>query len=120
MTNDEFDRFCAEVVMQWPRLDGDWRAVIWKKPDGRPVSSDDWHPSSDLNQMREVEMAIHAMVGNAYYWSQAIQRVIAKDKGYLVTDNIGYIDILTASCEQRVTAIIAIRDEIERATNATR
>lgn len=111
ITPEQFDEWAAETVMGWSD-EGYW--WVCKNGDTRPQER--WHPSRDLNQMREVEMVVgHLSIGIAAGYGKAL-----KLDGDTSLGPLSDFGIATASCEQRMAAIIKIKEEIERAVNAKR
>jgi hypothetical protein len=119
-SNEEFDVWCAEKAMGWEHQtsftpDG-LRNDFWCEGLSNPVKDvDDWHPSTDLNDMHEVEMKLWFMEGPhpheerhknfAHQYWRALCNVICNP----------FMDSVLASVRQRKAAIISIMDQIEEA-----
>lgn len=125
MNNDDFDRWCAEL-MGWEEevvdivYQGDEGPAPdyeywWKRPDGEYLLQGVWSPSNDLNDMREVELRVIEM-GHGLSWHRALSDLLLEGKGHVFSHLLDQW-LATASVEQRKAAIISIKPQIEEATN---
>jgi len=111
MTDDEFNRWCAETVMGWK----DAHRSTWPPfYDEKGVQHHGWSPATDLNAMREVELKVIGDMDLQWAYNDAIMRAVRAEQfgAWQLSD------YTTASCAQRKSAIEAIKDKIEATITA--